>query len=232
MVRAFKDHWIAITCVVFVLVNALLVANEFYWFSALPAVMLAVWAMFTSVDRLLIFIAFATPLSINLEELDLGGLGIALPTEPLMVGIMLLFLLKVTIEGNVIDRRVWGHPITWVILAQLAWMLICIVPSTMPLVSLKYFTARLWFVSTMYFLATRLFEDQRNMFRFVWAYLGGLSIVIGYTLIHHAQFGFEHDPAHWVMSPFFKDHTSYGAIIAFFIPFVVAAVGLQGSSRT
>jgi O-antigen ligase len=34
------------------------------------------------------------------------------------------------------------------------------------------------------------------------------------------------------MSPFFKDHTSYGAIIAFFVPFLVAAVSMPGYSRT
>jgi O-antigen ligase len=232
MLHALKAHWIAATCVVFVLLNAVLVANEIYWLTALPAVLLVVWAMVAAVDRLVLFIAFATPLSINLEELDLGGIGIALPTEPLLVGLMLLFLLKVAIERDVIDARVWKHPITWVIVAQLVWMLVCIVPSSMPMVSFKYFTARLWFVSTMFFLATRLFHDERNWHRFIWAYLAGLAIVITYTVIHHAQFHFAHDPAHWVMSPFFKDHTSYGALIAFFIPFGVTALFLPGYTRT
>jgi len=150
----------------------------------------------------------------------------------LLVGIMLLFLLKLTMERGVIDARIWRHPITWVVILQLVWMLVCIVPSSMPMVSFKYFTARLWFVSTLFFLASRLFDQERNMHRFIWAYLGGLAIVIGYTLIHHAQFQFAHDPAHWVMSPFFKDHTSYGAVIAFFIPFALAAVTFPEYSRT
>lgn len=232
MVKALRTHWIALACTLFVLVNAVLVAQEIYWFNLLPMVLLIVWAMVTSVDRLLLFIAFATPLSINMEELEIGGIGIALPTEPLLVGIMVLFLLKLLLERNVIDARVWRHPITWVIIAQLGWMLITIVPSTMPIVSVKHFTARMWFVTTMFFLATRLFEDGRKMHVFIWSYLGGLAIVVVYTLINHAQYGFAHEPAHWVMSPFFKDHTSYGAIIAFFIPFLVTALWLSGYSRT
>ncbi|MEO8590737.1 MAG: O-antigen ligase family protein, partial [Flavobacteriales bacterium] len=232
MLRVIKANWVAAACVLFVLVNAFFVADRFYWLNALPAVLLVVWAMLTAADRLLIFIAFATPLSINLEEMDLGGLGVALPTEPLMVGLMVLFLLKVALERGVLDEHVWRHPITWVVVAQLVWMAVCIVPSTMPLVSLKYLTARLWFVCTMYFLATRLFEEPRNMHRFIWAYIAGLVIVIGYTLVQHAQFGFAQEPAHWVMSPFFKDHTSYGAIIAFFIPFSVAALRMPGYTRT
>lgn len=232
MLRLIKANWIIAACVLFVLANAFLIAGRFYWLTVLPAVLLVVWAMLTTPDRLLVFIAFATPLSINLEEMELGGLGIALPTEPLMVGLMVLFLLKVALERGVVDARVWRHPITWVVLAQLVWMLVTIVPSSMPLVSLKYFTARLWFVCTMYFLATRLFEEPNNMHRFIWAYLSGLVIVIGYTLVQHAEFDFAHDPAHWVMSPFFKDHTSYGAIIAFFLPFAVAAIRMPGYTRT
>lgn len=232
MERALKANWIAVACVAFVLVNAVLVAHEFYWLNLLPVALLVVWAMLTSVDRLLLFIAFATPLSINLEELELGGIGVALPTEPLLVGIMLLFWLKLALERDVIDPRVWKHPITMVVVAQLVWMLITIVPSSMPIVSMKYFVSHLWFVTAMFFLATRLFQDPRKFHAFIWAYLAGLAIVVVYTLIHHAQFDFAHDPAHWVMSPFFKDHTSYGAIIAFFVPFMIVALRLPGYSRT
>lgn len=230
--RVLKEHWIAAACVVFVLLNALLVAREIYWLNLLPAALLIVWAMIASLERLVLFIAFATPLSINLEEMELGGLGIALPTEPLMVGIMLLFLLKLSVERNVIDQGVLRHPITWVIGLQLLWMLVCIVPSSMPLVSLKYFTARLWFVSTMYFVASRLFQKPGAMHSFIWASLSGLIIVVTYTVIRHSTYDFAHDPGHWVMEPFFKDHTSYGAVIAMFLPFGITAAVLTGYSRT
>jgi O-antigen ligase len=149
-----------------------------------------------------------------------------------MVALMLLFLLKLTLEGGVIDPKVWRHPVTIAIIAQLVWMAICVMPSSMPVVSFKFLLARLWFVSTMYFMATRLFRDPRNMHRFFWVFLSGLSIVVAYTLIQHARYDFAEDPAHWVMYPFFKDHTAYGAIIAFFLPFAVTAVALPGYSRT
>ena len=232
MVQAVRKHWILAVCAVFIVLNAVLTAQEVYWLNLLPAALLVVWALVGSLDRLLLFIVFFTPLSINMEELDIGGIGISLPTEPLMVAVMLLFLLKITLERNVIDPAVWRHPITAVIIAQLLWMAVCIVPSEMPVVSIKYFTARLWFITTMYFLMTRLFRDERNIHHFFWSFIAGLSIVIVYTLVNHAQYHFEHDPAHWVMTPFFKDHTSYGAIIAFFLPFSIASMGLASYSRT
>lgn len=232
MLRALKANWIPFACVAFVALNALCMAHELYWLNVLPVALLTAWALVAASDKVLLFIVFATPLSINLEQLELGGIGVALPTEPLMVALMLLFLLKLVLERNVLDTRVWRHPVTLVIGLQLIWMAVCILPSSMPLVSVKYLTARLWFLCSMYLLATRLFEDPRNMHRFFWLYLAGLVMVIGYTLVNHAQYRFEQDPAHWVMTPFFKDHTSYGAIIAFFLPFAVTAIGMPGYSRT
>ncbi|MBX2973537.1 MAG: O-antigen ligase family protein, partial [Flavobacteriales bacterium] len=227
-----QDWLVPIICGVFVLANMFLMANRAYWLNLLPVALIIGWAMFATVDRLLVFIAFATPLSINLEELDLGGIGVSIPTEPIMVALTGLFLIKLGLERGVVDRRVWRHPITAVILAQLAWMLLCTLTSSMPMVSAKYVLARTWFVVCMYFMVSRLFEDRRNVHRFIWAYIGGLSIVVGYTLIHHAQYGFAHDPAHWVMTPFFKDHTSYGAILAFFLPFSLSAISFPGYSRS
>ena len=227
MVRALKANWIPFACVAFVLLNMLCTANEFYWLNLLPAALLIGWAMVSAVDSVLLFIVFATPLSINLEQLAIGGIGISLPTEPLMVAIMFLFILKLALERNVVDARVWRHPITWVIIAQLIWMAFCILPSSLPLVSVKYLTARLWFVCTMYFIATRLFEDTRNMHRFFWLYMSGLVLVIAYALVRHAGLRFEEEPAHWVMEPYFKDHTSYGAIIAFFFPFAFSALTIR-----
>lgn len=226
MVRILREQWIGLACGLFLIVNAVLFAKEIPWLVLLPIAVLLVWAMLAAADRLLLFIVFATPLSVNMEKLELGGIGVSLPTEPLMVALTLLFLLKLGLEKNIIDRRVWRHPITVVLGLQLLWMAICIIPSSMPVVSTKYLAARLWFVCTMYFMCTRMFDQETNRHRFFWAYLSGLCLVISYTLIRHATFGFAHEPAHWVMEPFFKDHTSYGAIIAFFFPFAVTAVGM------
>lgn len=230
--KFIRENWVLSACLVFILINALLISQEIFVFMAVPAALLVIWALFTSLDRLVLFVVFATPLSISLEELDLGGIGFYFPTEPIMVAIMLLFIVKVALEKDVLSKTVWRHPVTIAILFNLGWMAFCIIPSEMPLVSFKFLVSRLWFVCTMYFVATRLFEKERYMQRFFWMYLISFVGVIFYTLIHHSMFSFEQDPAHWVMSPFFKDHTSYGASIAMFIPFTIFAIGFPRNSRT
>ena len=56
--------------------------------------------------------------------------------------------------------------------------------------------------------------------------------VICYTIIHHGMYGFLEQPAHWVMSPFFNDHTSYGAVLAMFYPLIVGLVFSSHYSRS
>ena len=62
-----------------------------------------------------------------------------------------------------------------------------------------------------------LFKDAKNINKFVWLYIGGLIIVIIYTTINHAINGFTGNTAHWVMTPFYNDHTAYGAAIAIYL---------------
>ena len=47
-----------------------------------------------------------------------------------------------------------------------------------------------------------------------------MSIAITYTVIVHAGYGFGEKEGHWVMWPFFKDHTIYGSTIAFTTPLI------------
>ena len=37
-----------------------------------------------------------------------------------------------------------------------------------------------------------------------------MCVVVTYTVVSHAGYAFEEQPAHWVMQPFFKDNTVIG----------------------
>lgn len=208
----------------FVAINGVAVLNEFYFLSLLPVAGLLVWLALFRLDYLLWFIVVCTPLSLSLEALEVGAdINMYLPTEPLMFGTMLVFLLRTLYQGNY-PREVLKHPITIAIAANLVWMGLTSITSEMPTVSFKYLLSRLWFVFSFYFLLLTFFRNQRNLFRFPWLYAIPMVIVIAYTVVRHAGMGFGDKPAHWVMQPFFKDHTSYGALLVFFFPFLVGSL--------
>ncbi len=184
----------------------------------MPLVLIVVLVSFTSLDKLLLFVVFFTPLSINLEQLQFG-LGLALPTEPLMFGAMLIFFIRLFFEKD-FDAKILKHPVSIAIIINLSWLLFTVITSELPLVSFKHFVARLWFVVCFYFIGTIMFRNKKNIPLFFWLYIIPLSVVVIYTLFQHSLRGFGEKPAHWVMQPFFKDHTSYGAILAMVFPFL------------
>lgn len=200
-------------------------AFEFYYLWGLPVLVAVIGVALFKMDWLLLGIVFFTPLSQNLEKLEFG-LGVYLPTEPLMFGAMLIFFAKVLYDWKY-DIRILKHPLSVAILLNLVWIFICVFPSELPLVSFKFFVSRMWFVVPFFFIAVLLFKDRKNIDRFLWLYIIPLAGVIVYTVINHAIRGFEEKPAHWVMEPFYKDHTSYGALIAFYIPIILCYLWIK-----
>ncbi len=230
MTDYLKSNWILILSFLFIMTNSALIAMEQYWFSIVPFALVLLLMAFVATDKLLWFIVFTTPLSLNLEELDFAGVGMFLPTEPLLFGVMVIFFLKLLYD-RVFDLKVLRHPITIAILINITWILITTITSTMPLVSIKFLLSRMWFVVAFYFLGTQLFNSKSGILTFAWVYLTALVLVATYTFVHHSTYGFAERPAHWVMQPFFKDHTVYGAVVAMMFPIAILLMSLKRYSR-
>ncbi len=201
------------------MLNSIFIVNEFYWFSLIPVLFLILLLFIFSLDKLLLLIVFLTPLSINLSDSELN-LGVSLPTEPLLFAVMLLFIIRVIYDGG-FDGKITRHPVSIAIIAYLLWIFISSLTSSMPLVSFKFLLSKLWFILPFYFIGTQFFKDYKNLRRFVWAYIFSFLIVIFYTIYKHSLYGFDEQTAHWVMTPFYNDHTAYGALLAMFTPFTL-----------
>ena len=200
--------------------NVLIIVSQVYWMLLIPVALLILALVFLALDKVLYFIIFSTPLSIFYLHPDLH-VGFTLPTEPLLFGIMLLFFAKLIYRGN-FDLKIVKHPISLVLIMSLFWMLVTTITSEMPLVSFKYFLSRLWFVTVFFYFMSQLFKDPKKVYLFFWLYLIPLSAVVIYTVVVHAQWGFTKDASVWVMFPFFKEHTSYGAVLSMYIPIAIA----------
>lgn len=220
MIDAIKLKWFYGVSLIYIACGAAAIATENYLFVLVPAAMAILYLSIFAIDILMYIVVFCTPLAINIDNKSFGY-ALSIPTEPLMFGIMLLFLFKVIREGG-FDREVMKHPVTKVILINLVWILVTTLTSTLIVVSLKHLLARLWFVLVFYFLGTQLFKNTSNIRRFIWLYVIPLLGVISYTIYRHWQNGWTQKTAHWVMTPFYNDHTAYAAVIAMFIPVVIA----------
>ncbi len=223
MPKALQHSWVYILGILFLAANALLTYNDNHYLNFIPFALLAGYAAFFALDKLFLFVVFCTPISINLQELGVEGIGLYLPTEPVLLVIMFMYLYKLSFGKFERDKRILTHPITLAILFHLVWIFLTSLTSEMPLVSFKFLLSRLWFVVPCFFFGIWFFrKDIKNMNLFLWCYIIPLTIVLLVTVAKHASHGFSEEVGHWIMSPFFKDHTSYGAIIALFYPIVIS----------
>ncbi len=190
--------------------------------NALPIIFSIVLIAIFSFDIIVYLIAFFAPLSIPLSEVMPGlGFDMYLPTEPLLFGLLIVFILKLIYDRK-FDRQILIHPVSMAIYINLIWIFLTSLTSTMPIVSFKFLLSRIWFVAGLYFLTTKIFTDRKNIEKYVWVYVIALSVVVFYTVYRHLGYGlYNKEVANFVPSPFYKDHTSYGAALAMYIPFLV-----------
>ncbi len=203
----------------FIGLNAFLMLREFFWLPLLALVPVVLYYAFFSFSKLFFAVVFLTPLSVELTRFFTGiQFDVSIPTEPL---ILVILFIAVTgwIHRGARNSSILYHPVSLAILFYLVWLLITSMVSTMPMVSIKFFMVRLWFIGTFFFVAIRIFRNPRNISLFIWCYTAALALVAIYTIYNHAGHGLisQHD-AHWAVRPFYNDHTAYGAALAFFIP--------------
>lgn len=189
--------------------------DQMYFF-VLPLVLLALYSAVFHTQFTFLLLFLLTPLSVNIEEY-VNGFGLYVPTEPLLFGLMMLLLMQ-HIRSKVFPDFVWQNQIVWAVGFYLFWVMLTSVTSTDPMVSLKFLLARLWFIIPVLFYGPRVFLEEKNIRAFLWLFAIGMTITMVYTVFLHASYSFGEKESHWVMWPFFKDHTIYGAMTAFLVP--------------
>ncbi len=198
------------------LITGIAIAFEFFYLLALPFILLMLYFLLTRIDAVMWVVLFMTPLSVTLTNEEFN-LGLSLPTEPLLALVTAVVLFQ-TFFGNGLEKRILTNPITLAIAVYLGWMLFTVFTSELPLISIKYFIARTWFIIPYYLVMVYVLNTPRKRELFYWVYLVPLVGVAIYTLYIHSEYSFSKDTSVWVMYPFFKEHTSWGAVLAMYFP--------------
>jgi putative inorganic carbon (hco3(-)) transporter len=216
-----NHRWVILGSLLFIGLNFMFILKDQWLFAFVPFALILLFIAIIRMDWALLFCAFSAPLSFNLEYLTDGKLGLFMPTEPLLAGLMILVVAR-EIHKPFLPKELYRHPVFFASLFYLFWLFVTAVTSTHPVVSFKFLLVRLWFFIPVLYFGVFVFRNELNIKRFIWLFTVGMSIVVAYTLIHHYQYNFAEKEGHWVMWPFFKDHTGYGAMIAFIIPLLLS----------
>ncbi len=220
--------------IAFLVAMVLVVANGYSIIREFPAIQLITVAIvglclvFFHADWALYLVSFSTPFSVIVSSQNVH-LGLSLPSEALMITITMVFFARILYDLR-INRDFLKHPISIAILVYLGWMLITSLTSVHPVISIKAFVSKLWFITSCYWFFMQMVDDNlKNAIRYFNCYALGLAIIVIITTYLHALSGFDEHYAHYVMSPFYNDHTAYGAALAFMIPLSVGFIFLPES---
>jgi len=224
----FIGKWFYIVAAIFIGLNALFLINGFDYFGFLSILLAFAWLALFDYVKLYYFIVFFTPLSVPLSDFFDLPFDLSLPAEALMI-VLTGILIVQFIAGKSIPEKYLKHPISLSIIFYLIWMFYTSITSTMPVVSFKFFLAKIWFIVPMYFFSLKIFQKKGNIYRVLWLYIISFFIVIIYTINHHLSYGlFDKQASHWVMSPFYNDHTSYGAMLSMYWPVLFGFLLFEG----
>lgn len=219
MITSIKQIY-ALSVAFLILIALIVFKFPVYYALLIPAALIFAALFIFSFDKILLLIAFCTPLSI---ELMLGTAGINLPDEPMMFAFSLIFFLKLWQEKSAY-RSLFKSPLSKSILLLYVWLIITSLTSTLPLVSFKFLLAHFWFIGTGFLWGFFIFQQKQNIKNFVISYGLGLCLIVYYTSIRHWQRGFSQKSGTFVMNPFFDDHTVYSAVCAMIFIFTVVLI--------
>lgn len=204
-------------CCLLVFINCISLIKELPVIPVLTCGAILVYLLIYHIDWTIFLMALSTPFSIILSSKDIH-LGLSIPSEILMIALSFLFFCRILYDLH-LDRKLIFHPISIAIYAYLTWMLLTCITSELPVVSLKFWASKIWFTTSCYWVILQFIkDDMKNAVRYFNCYAIGLAIIVIITTYKHAVSGFDERYAHWVMKPFYNDHTAYGAVLAFFLP--------------
>lgn len=174
------------------------------------------------VNYKLIFFGFFVLLPFSIEVTLPGGLGTDLPSEPVMWFLTVLCLILFIWKGKEIAKKLITNPISIVLILHLLWIFITSLMSTYPVISAKFFLAKIWYVVPFFFLPLLIIngnKDYQKIFRY---FIYTSIIAVTYVMINHAASGFSFADINFAVRPIFRNHVNYAAMLVLLVPFIWA----------
>jgi len=198
------------------------IATELYFLAGLPAFFLLIYL--TIVDFRKVFFLLIASIPLSTEIVLPNGFGTDLPSEPLIVGLMLVFLIYLAQPGKRLDIRFLLHPITLLLVAHVGWIYLTTFTSSLWVVSLKFALAKTWYVAVFYFMAGWLLTTEKDIRHLFWTFFYPLLFTVLVVFARHGLDGFTFQSIHKVLHPFYRNHVNYAVSLALFAPLMWLAL--------
>lgn len=192
------------------------ISSEKFFLLVIPFAVIAFVFFSSDIRKLYFALLFAIPLSTEFSVT--GTLSTDLPDEPMMLILSGSLIVLMLVKKSVLPFQVKKSSLFLLVLLQLMWMMITVFFSYETLLSVKYVLAKTWFIiafvlGALVFLRTKEgFKSASQMLVF------SMLIPVVISLIRHAAHGFSFQSINETLTPFFRNHVNYSALLVCLLP--------------
>jgi len=156
------------------------------------------------------------------HEINLpGGLSMDIPSEPLMLALMVCVPIALLLgPGSLrqIAQREWLHPLLLIPVIMLGWSAVDSIFSTAGLKSAKYLLAKCWYLIPFLLGSLLLLRRPADFWRVAACYVSATVVGLGWILPRHASVGFSFAKVNWAIQPLYLNHVIYATALALLLP--------------
>jgi len=193
-------------------------AGNWWWLAGIPALALVGYLALVDFRKIFYLLFFFIPLTV--EVWLPNGTVTDMPTELMTVALMGIYFVYTLRNGRNLRSDFLKHPITLALLLHLGWLFVTAITSQDLLISVKFSLAKIWYVTTFFFLAGSILKEEKDLKQLTWVVLFPLLFTIAYVLRKHAAMGFSFADIHTVVQPFYRNKVAYACMMTIFLPFV------------
>lgn len=185
----------------------------------IPVVLLFIAIGFYDFRWLYFLLILVMPLSV---EVSLpGGFSTDLPTEPIVIGLMLIFVFTVCLKPFILKGDFFMHPISILLVIHFGWILSTSIFSTDFVLSLKFLLSKFWYLSVFYFLSGLVILNEKILKSIIWIIFVPTILGIIVILKRHSNYGFLFEYINQAVVPIYRNHVNYGVFITMMVPLMV-----------
>jgi O-antigen ligase len=175
----------------------------------------------TIIDYKKIFYLLLATLPISMEVHFSASLGTDLPAEPLMIGLMLVYITDIfSRPNNRWSLQIFQHPVILLLLLHLAWAGAATIVSSSQGISIKWMLAKTWYMVTFVLVAIECLREENDLKWFYYTFTPVLLFTVLWAHIRQLLMNFQLETINDALLPFYRNHVNYAAHLSLAIPFL------------
>ena len=210
---------------IFILFLLLAVYTGQYFFITAPFFILFFYVGWQQVNIVFFLLLFSLPFSF--EYHFSSTLGTDIPDELLMLLVAGFFFTYLLWFPQNLPVSVWRHPLMIFFFVYLCWLILTVFFSSNILVSSKYLLAKGWYTGAFVLAPLIIFNKKRNIQTTALLLAFAMLLVTIISLLRHSFTGFSFAGINNAVTPFFRNHVNYSAMLVCTIPLFLAFYGLN-----